>query len=151
MAHIDTSLPVSAGGNGGGFFGGVGELLGGGLAAFLAAREGGGGSLPGGAPMFLQQPGGGGFFGNFDFPGVDFTPQGSSATLAGITEPFRRTSAGASAQPHLRVNPVNGRQEWFRPAGRPVLFSKDMGICRKVEKLAKRAAKSTRSRRRGRR
>jgi len=75
----------------------------------------------------------------FDIPGFDITAQGTSK----LTSPFRRTAAGSAAQPHVRVNPSNGRSEWFRPAGKPVLFSKDMGICRKVEKLAKRAHKVT--------
>jgi len=61
--------------------------------------------------------------------------------------PFRRTASGASAQPHVLTNPITGRQEWFRPAGQPVLFSKDFGIVRKVDKLARRAHKAVHRRR----
>jgi len=146
VSHVDTSIPVSAGG------GILGELIrvGGGIARdFLTPqlqpiqeRSAQRVVLPGGA--------GGGGFQNVDFsdllpdlPGFDITAQGTSA----LTSPFRRTAAGASAQPHVRVNPANGRQEWFRPAGRPVMFSKDLGICRKVETLAKRAHKSVHRRR----
>jgi len=90
-------------------------------------------TLPGGATMTPTL---------FDIPGLDIVSQGAGA----LTEPFRRTPAGSTAQAHVRVSP-EGRQEWFRPAGRPVLFSKDMGICRKVERLAKRAARTTTRRR----
>lgn len=169
MAQVDTSV-VSGGG--GGFLGGLEQLIG--LAGPLLDRFGVGQprlavqpqpvSLPAAlAPTVARQvataprvtlPGGavvspvGGIedalaiFSELGLPLIDIVGQGRGGEL---TEPFRRTASGSRAVPHVRVSP-NGRQEWFRPAGHPVMFSKDLGICRKVETLAKRAARATRSR-----
>lgn len=64
---------------------------------------------------------------------------GMGSTMALIRSPFRPTAAGASAQLFVVPNPVTGRPTWFRPAGRPVLFSGDFAAARRVSKVAGRA------------
>jgi hypothetical protein len=95
-----------------------------------------------GAPFeradFLPNGGGG-----FDVPFVDFAPQGAG----GAFEPFVAGGTSIRAQAFMLPNPQTGAMMWFRPAGRPVLFSRDFGIVRRVDRLAKRAAKTRRGRR----
>lgn len=74
----------------------------------------------GGSPL-LQLPGGGG---------------------GGVSQQmFRPTMAGASAQTFMTQNPVTGRDTWFRPAGRPILWSGDLACARRVTKIARRAGR----------
>lgn len=42
------------------------------------------------------------------------------------------------------VHPGTGRPVWFRHAGRPVLFSNDKAICKRVEKTTRKFGSSTR-------
>lgn len=140
VANVPTSFASVGGFGQRGFLDGLGGLLGTAIqnapsiinALGLGGGGGGAVTLPGGftAPSFV------------DLPMVDITPQGT----AGITSPWRATPAGASAQVHVQVNPVTGRATWFKPAGKPVLFSGDLRTCRTVEKLARRAARATRRR-----
>lgn len=48
------------------------------------------------------------------------------------------------------ANPVTGKMAYWEHAGRPVLFSRDLRVCKRVGKIAARAARS-RPRRRGKR
>jgi len=80
-------------------------------------------------------------------PGLDIVPQGiGSLGLqgSGLMSPFRRTLAGASAQTFIASNPVTGRSTWFRPAGRPILWSGDLTSCKRVNKIARRAKRAKR-------
>ncbi len=139
MPFLPTSIPISLGG-GGGF---LETLLGAAPGIIGALGLGPAGqqqptALPGGAPtQVLQLP-------SFDIPGIDITPQGTAA----LGRAFRPTAAGASAQRHLRINPVTGRATWFGPLGRPMLFSGDFAAKRRVEKIAGRAARRARRGRR---
>lgn len=57
------------------------------------------------------------------------------------TPPFRATMAGARAQFFRTPNPATGQDTWFRPAGRPILWSGDLTACKRVKKVARRAAR----------
>lgn len=57
----------------------------------------------------------------------------------GGTPMFRPTMAGARAQFFRTQNPVTGQDTWFRPAGRPLLWSGDLTACKRVNKIARRA------------
>jgi hypothetical protein len=59
----------------------------------------------------------------------------------GGTPQFRATMAGARAQFFRVPNPVTGQDTWFRPAGRPILWSGDLTACKRVKKVARRAAR----------
>lgn len=72
-----------------------------------------------------------------DLPFIDVLPQGSGATLGALTSPFVPTMAGARAQAFVAPNPVTGRAVWFRPAGTPLIFSRDLATCRRIEKLGR--------------
>lgn len=75
-----------------------------------------------------------------DIPGVDIAPQGGATVFT----PWVRTMAGYRAQAYVDINPATGAAMYFRPAGRPILFSRDLGIVKKVQKLARRAKRATR-------
>lgn len=55
------------------------------------------------------------------------------------TAPFAQATAGPRAQIFVAANPVTGKPTWFRPAGRPILWSSDLSACRRVRKVAGRA------------
>lgn len=57
----------------------------------------------------------------------------------GGTPMFRPTMAGARAQFFRAPNPATGQDTWFRPAGRPILWSGDLTACKRVNKVARRA------------
>lgn len=57
----------------------------------------------------------------------------------GGTPMFRATMAGARAQFFRTTNPNTGQDTWFRPAGRPILWSGDLSACKRVNKVARRA------------
>lgn len=59
----------------------------------------------------------------------------------GATPAFRPTMAGARAQFFRTPNPATGQDTWFRPAGRPILWSGDLTACKRVKKVARRAAR----------
>lgn len=59
------------------------------------------------------------------------------------TSPFRAGAAmAARAVPFVVPNPVSGRPVWFMPAGAPVLWSGDLRACKRVSRIAARAARS---------
>ncbi len=59
----------------------------------------------------------------------------------GGTPMFRPTMAGARAQFFRTQNPATGQDTWFRPAGRPLLWSGDLTACKRVKKIARRASR----------
>jgi hypothetical protein len=61
--------------------------------------------------------------------------------MSGGTPQFRATPVGARAQFFRVPNPVTGQDTWFRPAGRPILWSGDLTACKRVKKVARRAAR----------
>lgn len=98
--------------------------------------------LPGGMPVIGATAMGLGLGGgvletvrrNIGVPFVDIGPSGS----AELFEPFRLTEGGARAQVHIQPNPVTSKMEFFGPLGRPVLFSRDVAVARRVGRLARR-------------
>jgi len=64
---------------------------------------------------------------------------GALAGGGGATPMFRPTMAGARAMFFRTANPVTGQDTWFRPAGRPILWSGDLTACKRVNKVARRA------------
>jgi len=56
-----------------------------------------------------------------------------------MTPMFRQGMAGARAQFFRTTNPISGQDTWFRPAGRPLLWSGDLTACKRVNKIARRA------------
>ena len=87
------------------------------------------------------------------FPGVPVAPGGSP--LSSVLEQMAGAAGGGavatlgspwspgvrSARPKLFMvpNPVTGSPTWFRPAGRPILFSGDFAAVRRLRKVAGRA------------
>lgn len=55
----------------------------------------------------------------------------------GGTPMFRPTAVGARAMFFRTPNPATGQDVWFRPAGRPILWSGDVTACRRVKKVAR--------------
>lgn len=75
-----------------------------------------------------------------DIPGMDIAPQGG----AELFSPFVPTMGGARAQAFVASNPMTGRLTWFKPAGRPILWSGDLSAAKRVRKVAARARRSSR-------
>ncbi len=48
---------------------------------------------------------------------------------------------------HVKENPCTGKEVWFTPRGRPLVFSGDMAACRRVDRVAKRLDKARPKRR----
>lgn len=108
------------------------------LATALGSGLGGGSVVPaiGGAlvPQILRQlPGIAGGL------GLGEVLESFGGGGGGGTPMFRRGMAGARAQFFRTQNPVTGQDTWFRPAGRPILWSGDLTACRRVNKVARRA------------
>ena len=59
----------------------------------------------------------------------------------GATSPF---GAGRRlrAKPFRISHPETGDDVWFRPAGRPILFSGDLSACKRVSRVARRARRA---------
>lgn len=102
---------------------GAGNLLGGVLQS--------GGMYPGGAPTYpppiVAMPGGA------MVPG--FNLDAITGGGGGLAAPF---TARGTPRLHVMTSPT-GRVTWFRPAGRPVLFSGDFAACKRVRKVAGKA------------
>lgn len=103
------------------------------MPSFVDNRFQGGGIQP----VAFGGGGGGGFLPAVGLPFIDIVPQGGGATLGALTSPFIPTMAGARAQAFVAPNPVTGRAVWFRPAGTPLIFSRDLATCRRIEKLGR--------------
>ncbi|MCI0582610.1 MAG: hypothetical protein L0227_06890, partial [Chloroflexi bacterium] len=76
---------------------------------------------------------------------LDFFGGGGGA----LGEPFATAMGGRRAKTFVVSHPDTGRPVWFRPAGRPLLWSSDFSSARRVRKLAARAARTSGRRRRG--
>jgi len=102
---------------------------------------------PSGAPMAFPTTRSTGFqTAAFDIPGFDIRSPIAAQGMGGVgglgsMTMFRPTMAGASAQTFMTANPVTGRTTWFRPAGRPILWSGDIACAKRVQKVARRAKK----------
>jgi len=84
------------------------------------------------APLLRQLPG---------FIGGAIGGAGIGAVLEGgpaMTPMFRPTMAGVRAQTFRATNPVTGKDVFFRPAGKPVLWSSDIACAKRVDKIARR-------------
>ena len=81
-----------------------------------------------------------------DLPLIDIVGQGGGAQLARLTSPFVPTAAGARSQPFVTANPVTGALTWFKPAGKPILWSGDLTACKRVGRIARRARTVSRKR-----
>lgn len=81
-------------------------------------------------------------------PGGGAAPGGNGACVPGPFLPSARTGFRAQAFP--TCVPGTNRTVWFKPAGKPVLWSDDLAACKRVSRVAARANKA-RPRRRGRR
>lgn len=82
----------------------------------------------------------------FDIPFVDIVPQGQGA--CGFGNLFRPGVTGGcpTARPSnlvVQCNPVTGEPAFFGNLGRPILFSRDMAVARKVSRLAMRAKRTS--------
>ncbi len=91
------------------------------------------GPFGGGAP--IPQIGDGVANGGMMSLGQNFIPTRSALT-GQVT--------GARAQTHVVQNPVSGAITWFKPAGRPILWSGDLQSCKRVNKIARRARRAKR-------
>jgi hypothetical protein len=118
---------------GGGLFGT--GITGEGIADIIGAIRGGGGgggnaAMPGGAALF-------------DLPGIDIVGQGMAST-GGCGSAFRANGCGgATAQRHVKISP-KGKPVWFGPIGNPILFQGDLTAVKRVDRVAKRAARGRR-------
>jgi len=64
------------------------------------------------------------------------------------TPMFKLTACGASSpRPFRTPDPRTGEDVWFRPAGRPILFSGDFQACKRVARVSKMASKRLRGKR----
>ncbi len=61
------------------------------------------------------------------------------AMSGGGTPMFRPTMAGYRAQVFRATNPATGADVYFKPAGKPILWSSDLSACKRVRKVAARA------------
>jgi len=120
----------------------------------IGCGSGGGGMVPypsggQGFPFPYAQEGGGMQYPPMQIPPQTLMPQGGGGCGGG---PFRAGAAlAARAVPFMLPNPVSGKPVWFMPAGRPLLWSGDMSACRRVAKIAGRAARAGGRRRASRR
>lgn len=88
------------------------------------------------------QTAGGLLNGGLDLPFIDIVGQGGGQQLSRLTSPFVPTQAGARAQHFVAPNPISGKLTWFKPAGKPILWSGDLTACRRVGRIAARARRS---------
>lgn len=124
------------------FFGGLGNLAAG-VGSIISAIRG---------PSAM--PGGMGFLAPTTIGTLGRTLGGVAAGAAGAgiidwmmgnggacpTSPFAQPSAGGvRATTFVAAHPVTGKAVWFRPAGRPILWSSDLSACRRVKRIAGRA------------
>lgn len=115
--------------NYGDFMGGPSSLGGalGGVASIINAIRGN-----------QAMPGGFGFM-----PSLVASQQNSMLNLGAggcPVSPFADSATSSvRAQAFVATHPVSGKAVWFKPAGRPLLWSGDLSACRRVRKIAGRA------------
>lgn len=103
-------------------------------------------AAPGGIVPAFQSTRGGFQTAALDLPFIDVVPQGGGSQLAKLTSPFVPTMAGARAQAFIASNPMTGALTWFKPAGKPILWSGDLTACKRVSRIARRARTASRKR-----
>lgn len=64
---------------------------------------------------------------------------GSQDDSAAFTDPI---PGSCRPKMHLQVNPCTGKEVWFTPRGRPLVFSGDMSACKRVDRVSKRLQKA---------
>ncbi len=134
MAFINSSTLAGFTGEGGP---GLGERLLRGLPDLLL---GPGGPLPGGGNVTIGLPG---FTQPVPGPVGTGVPSLGFAGGACPTNPFGAGRSTARAQTFVAVNPVTGRPTWFKPAGRPILWSRDLTTCKTVKRVARQARRAS--------
>ena len=79
----------------------------------------------------------------FDLPGVDLQLPFRPDARTGGTAFFNPVGARAQSPRSLIMvpNPSTGKPTFFRHAGRPIMFSGDRALCKRVEKIARRAGR----------
>lgn len=110
--------------------------------------------LPGGAPIQQAGLGGavlGGIIGGLGTEALGLFGSGGSnlPSLPGVAPGgiFRVTQPGLRARALFHItNPSTGNEVWYRNVGRPILFSGDLRTCKRVGKIARMAARSSRKR-----
>jgi hypothetical protein len=70
-----------------------------------------------------------------------FESMTSGPAAGGATPMFKPTATSARPMFFRVPNPVTGQDVWFRPAGRPILWSGDLSACKRVKKVARRASR----------
>lgn len=72
------------------------------------------------------------------------TAEARELASGGLASPFKVTCGGSrlAAQTHIQINPVTGSLTWFKPAGKPILWSGDLAATKRVARIAKRARRS---------
>jgi hypothetical protein len=113
--------------------GAIGPVLGGAARALPSIIRGVGGILAGKEVIDIVRGGGNG--GGFSMPSL---PSGGACAPSA---PFKAGCNGATAvaTTFMVCNPVSGKQTWFKPAGRPILWSSDLAACKRVGKVASKA------------
>jgi len=76
-----------------------------------------------------------------EFFGDLFSSGGASSgsSMAAFSDPI---PGHCHPKAHAKVNPCTGKETWFTPRGTPLLFSGDLAAVRRVDRVAKRVAKS---------
>lgn len=70
-----------------------------------------------------------------------------SGAVGGLPTMFRAGAVTARPVPMvMQLNPQTGQPAYWRHVGRPILFSGDLAACRRVERVARRAKRSSRRR-----
>jgi len=138
------------------------------VGAGIAQRIGGNGGPPGSAVIPVALPGQAQFGSGVAFSGFPQIGPGSAATgpflppvftQAALEVPqpvpfgfdpqvpsfFKPASGRASPIRFLTAkNPVTGQTSFWEHAGRPILFSRDLRVCKRVGKIARRAKSRSR-------
>lgn len=135
-----TFMPSAGGYGGGGDYGLAG--LGSGIASVInairgpSAMPGGMSFLPTAGALGTIARGVGGVLGGV---GVGMGLESLFGGGACPSSPFASGASTVRAQTFVTAHPETGRAVWFKPAGRPILWSGDLSAARRVRKIAGRA------------
>lgn len=80
----------------------------------------------------------------FDLPGIDLQLPFTADARTGGT-PFFHGAGQVGQRPRsliMQLNPSTGTPTFFRHAGRPIMFSGDRTLCKRIDKIARRAGRS---------
>lgn len=80
----------------------------------------------------------------FDLPGIDLQLPFTADARTGGTPFFNPVGARAQSPRSLimQLNPSTGKPTFFRHAGRPIMFSGDRALCKRIDKIARKAGRS---------